>query len=208
MIPLLHKIAAGADRHDFFWGLMEMKRILLMLLAVFLCLNGCQKGNDELERVMSLRTKLLGSSCQFEAAVTADYGDKTCSFSVACTADQAGNLQFEVLRPATISGITGSISEGSGKLTFDDAALAFPLQADGLLSPVSGPWVLLQALRGGYVRHCVMEDGLLRVRVDDSFEDDALTLDIWLDGIIPVRGDIYEENRRILAIEVKSFVLQ
>ena len=157
---------------------------------------------------MSLRTKLLGSGCQFEASVTADYGDKTYSFEMACRVDKAGNLQFEVLQPDTISGITGSIADSGGKLTFDDSALAFPLQADGLLSPVSGPWVLLKALRGGYVRHCGMEEGLLRVRVDDSYDEDALTLDIWLDGGVPVRGDIYEENRRILVIEVKSFTIE
>ncbi len=185
-----------------------MKRIWMLALAVVLVLAGCRRENGELEQVMRLRTKLQSSACFFEATVTADYGDKTYSFSLRCTADAAGNLEFEVLEPETISGITGSISAAGGKLTFDDTALAFDLQADGLLSPVSGPWMMLGALRGGYVRHCGMEDGLLRVRVDDSYRDDALTLDIWLDGEAPVQGDIYEENRRILTIQVKNFALQ
>jgi len=36
----------------------------------------------------------------------------------------------------TISGITGSLSQNGGKLTFDDKALAFDVMADGLVSPV------------------------------------------------------------------------
>lgn len=185
-----------------------MKKRFLLLLAALVMLCGCGKENGSLEQVMLLRSKLLGTACGFEVTVTADYGDKTYTFSAACEADEQGNLRFTVTRPETIAGITGRLEKEGGKLTFDDTALAFDLQAEGLCSPLSGPWVLIQALRGGFVRHCTMEGELLRVRVDDSFRDDALTLDVWLEGEIPVRADIYEKNRRILALEVKDFAFR
>lgn len=179
-----------------------------MLLMALLC--GCSGSGGEFERAMALRTRLLnGQHCQFDAQITADFGDSTYCFLLSCQADEAGDVHFTVVEPEAIAGIAGLVQGQGGKLTFEEAALAFPLLADGILSPVSGPWVLVRALRSGYVRNAVTEDGLLRLRVDDSYEQDALTLDIWLDGEDrPVRADIYEENRRIMVLEVKNFQLQ
>lgn len=182
-----------------------MKKIGL-IMACFLLLLGCSKENGGLNKAMELRTSLLNSACRFEATITADFGDKTYTFTMECAADDQGNITFTVLAPESIAGISGTVQSQGGALTFDDTALAFPLEADGLLSPVSGPWVMIQALRSGYIRSCGQEEGLWRVTVDDSFQEDALTLDIWLDEEgLPVRADIYEENRRILAFEVKDF---
>lgn len=159
---------------------------------------------------MALRTGLLnGSGCQFEAQITADFGDKSYSFLLECQADAEGTVNFIVRQPEYIDGIAGSIQARSGKLVFDDKALAFPLIADGALSPISGPWIIVKALRSGYVRNCAEEDGLFRMTVDDSFSEDAFTLDIWLsDENGPIRADIYEANRRIMAIEIKNFQLK
>ena len=84
--------------------------------------------------------------------------------------------------------------------------MGFALQTDGLFSPVSAPWVFVRALRGGYVRYCGREDGLLRLTVDDSYEDDALTLDIWINGQgQPVQADIFENNQRILTLTIREY---
>ena len=185
-----------------------MKRIIVCLLfAAVLC--GCSTTEASFDRAMSLRTGLINAAgCKFEAEVTADYGDKVYTFVLSCQADQEGNIHFSVIEPEYISGIQGQISFEGGKLTFDDVALAFELQADGMLSPVSAPWVMIRALRGGYVRSCGIEEEYLRMTVDDSYEDDALKLDIWInEENAPVQADIYEGNRRILTICVRNFEL-
>ena len=126
-----------------------------------------------------------------------------------CQADAQGDLSFEVSAPETISGITGRIDDTGGKLTFDETALYFNLLADGQLSPVSAPWVLVSALRGGYLTSAGMEDGLLRVSVNDSYEDDALHLDIWLDNSnAPVKAEILFRERKILSLDVKNFRME
>lgn len=186
-----------------------MKKLVgVVLLLALLC--GCSGSNGGFERAMALRTRLLnGQLCQFDAQITADFGESTYTFVLNCQADGDGNVDFTVAEPVSIAGITGRIQGQGGKLTFDDTALAFPLLADGILSPVSGPWVLVRALRSGYVRNMTEEAELLRLRIDDSYETDALALDIWLDEQNgPVRADIYEENRRIMVLEVKNFQLQ
>lgn len=185
-----------------------MKRMLAVFFAVLL-LCGCSRGNGEFDRAMSLRTTLLNANgCCFTAKVTADFTDKTYTFIMHCQADRNGNLEFEVVDPDYLSDIGGEIASDGGKLIFDDTALAFDLHSDGLMSPVSAPWVLVRGLRSGYVRYCGQEDQFLRLTVDDSYEEDALMLDIWVGADNkPVQADIYENNQRILTILVSDYQL-
>ena len=182
---------------------------LSVLLIVLLFLSGCSGKQEELERAMTLRAKLLASECSFDAKITADYGDKLYVFAMTCQGDSRGNLAFTVTEPESIAGITGILSQDGGKLTFDDTALAFPLMADDQLTPVSAPWIFLKTLRGGYLASANMEEELLHLTIDDSYEEDALQLDIWLDGQnLPVQSDILYDGRRILTVQVSNFTLQ
>lgn len=172
-----------------------------------LLLSGCSGGKSRLDRAMKLRADLLGSGgCAFTADITADYGDKSYSFTLDCQSDSEGNVTFSVVRPETIAGISGTVSERGGKLTFDDAALDFGLLADGQVSPVSAPWILVHTLRSGYLTSCGEEDGFLRISIDDSYEEDALHLDVWLnESELPSRTEIVWQDRMILSMEVRSF---
>ena len=182
-----------------------MKRILSLLVCLVL-LAGCGSGKDGMDRAMALRSRLLGSGASFDAGITADYGDRTYTFGMACTLDSRGNLEFTVTQPELIAGITGALSADGGKLTFDGKALAFNLLADGQVSPISGPWILMHTLRSGYLTSCGWEEGRLRLAIDDSYEEDALHLDIWLDETdCPVRGEILWQGRRILSVAVENF---
>ncbi|MBQ7415531.1 MAG: hypothetical protein IJW14_00660 [Oscillospiraceae bacterium] len=183
-----------------------MRRIV-SIFALVVLLAGCGVNNSELDRAMVLRSKLLAaSSCSFQAVVTADFSDKTYTFTVACQADAQGNVTFAVEEPQTIAGITGSISAEGGKLTFDDKALAFELLADGQVTPVSAGWLLVRALRGGYVKACGADGDRIRLSIDDSYEENALHLEIWLgEGDLPVYAEILYKDRRFLSMEVKDF---
>ena len=182
-----------------------MKRIMAVLCLLVL-LTGCSGKNDELERAMALRAKMLAQKVQFDAEITADYGDKTYTFAANCETGSDGSLSFTVTAPQTIAGICGSISADSGKLIFDGKALSFPLLADGQITPVAAPWVLVKTLRNGYLTSCGIDGAYTRIAIDDSYADDALHLDIWLNGDdVPVRGEILWQGRRILSMEVKNF---
>lgn len=182
-------------------------KLLSAVLAV-LMLTGCGSKDTELERAMTLRAKLLPSSVSFDAEITADYGDEIHTFSVFCEGDNQGNLGFRVTDPETIADITGRIDAGKGKLTYRDTVLAFPLLAEDQLNPVSAPWIFYSTLRSGYLTSAGMEEDLLRLTIDDSYEEDALTVDIWLDAEdTPVRAEILYDGRRILTLKIENFTI-
>lgn len=183
---------------------MRRTGVVLMLLLV---LSGCAETNSELERGMALRSRLLkAEQVSFTADIAADYGDTIQLFSMDCVSDAKGNLTFTITAPETIAGITGSISDGEGKLTFDETALHFELLTDDQLNPASSPWILMKTLRSGYLTSAGMEEELLRLTIDDSYEDDALHLDIWLDDRDhPQRAEICYDGRTILTLTVKAF---
>ena len=182
-----------------------MKKVLPLLLAVVL-LTGCCQTPKEVERALALRTRLLqASSCAFDTEITADYGEILHVFRMNCTADAQGGVSFRVTAPESIAGISGTLSKQGGALTFDDTALYFELLADQQLSPVSAPWVLMKALRGGYISSAGVENGSLRISVDDSYEEDALNLEVWLDSEdIPQRADICYAGKRILSLNLEN----
>lgn len=182
-----------------------MKRLALVCLVLFL-LCGCSTNSADMDRAMALRGKLQQKEVSFDASITADYGDKVHTFALQCQGDTIGNMKFTVTAPESIAGITGTVAKGNGKLTFDEKILAFDILADDLISPVSGPWVLLQTLRSGYLTSCSNEGELLRVSIDDSYEKNALHLEVWLNHEdTPQQCEIYWQGRRLLSIDVKNF---
>ena len=184
-----------------------MKRFGAVILLV-LFLSGCGGASGEMNRSLMLREKLQKGSCVFTAKLTADYGDKLYIFTLNCVGDAQGDLSFTVEEPESISGITGRITGAGGELTFEDTALSFPLMADGQVTPVSGPWLLLKTLRSGYLSSAGMDGEYLRLCMDDSYRDDALHLDIWVNGEnMPVKAEILYSGRKILSLEVASFAI-
>ena len=182
-----------------------MKRwVVLILVVLFLC--GCSAGDEQMERALDLRTKLQRQSVSFDVEIIADYGDKTYTFGMECRSDALGDLNFTVTKPQTIAGISGTVAKGTGKLTFDDKMLAFDILADGLISPVSGPWVMMESLRSGYLTSCGRDAEGLRVTVDDSYAEKALHLDVWLDeNDLPKYCEVLWNGRRLLSMKVSSF---
>ena len=181
-----------------------MKRNSCLLVLLFL-LAGCS-SDDSLDKAMDLREKMNENICSFESHITADYGNTQQSFSMNCQTDADGNVIFSVVEPESIAGISGVISESGGKLTFDGKAVAVPLLAEGQLSPVSGPWLLIKALRGGYLSSCCMEGDRYHLSIDDSYEAQSMRLELWFDGDGCVTyAEIFWKDRMLLSMNIEKF---
>ena len=180
---------------------------IVTLFAAILLLSGCAGANGEMQRALGLRETLLAAEgCTFQATVTADYGDQVYTFTMLCSADKNGDMTFSVITPESISGVSGRITQSGGRLTFDDTALAFSPLAEGEISPVTAPWLFLRTLRSGYIRACGKDGDSLQVTVDDSYEADALQLDIWLSSAdVPQRAQVLWHGRRVLSLGIENF---
>lgn len=183
-----------------------MKR-LLAIIGVVLLLNGCSVGENEIDAVLSLRKQLeMGSSCEFDAIITADYTEEVYSFAMKCRQESGGDLCFTVTQPQSIAQISGSVSELGGRLSFEDNVLAFEMLADGVLSPISGPWILMRTIRGGYIQGASRSDNITCTQIDDSFRGKNLQVSLWTDAENqPLSAEILYDGKRILSIAVENF---
>lgn len=159
-----------------------------------------------MDRGMEMRRKMQSAGCSFRITVSADYSDMIHTFVMDCAADQQGNVTFTVTAPETIFGITGNLTAQSGFLTFDEEVLAFSMLADGQLSPVSAPWILISTLRGGYLRYYSETADGYRLTIDDSYEDRSMQVEVWLNSDdVPVFAEIIWQGQRILTMKVENF---
>lgn len=184
-----------------------MKRVIMsVLLLLFLC--GCS-GDSEMQRALDFRTEMEKAKlCTFDAVVSADYGDAIYTFQMQCRSESADELIFSVTDPTSISGISGKISGTEAFLTFDDHVLSFPPLADGQVTPVTAPWLFYQTLRSGYIVSCEKDGEDIRLIIDDSYQENPIRLDIWLDAeCVPTHCDILYSGKRILSLDVRNFLL-
>ena len=179
-----------------------MKR-LLPLLLVFL--TGCVGPDPAMETAIDLRTRCLSGPVSFETEVRADYITSIECFTLDCAFDGSGEMTFSVTEPEEIAGIRGTVRGTEGTMEFDETALAFPLLAEGRLSPLSAPWVLMKAIRSGCIIAAGTEGEGVHVIIDDSYADNALSVDLWLEEGRVTEAEIAWEGRRCVTMTVEDF---
>ena len=185
-----------------------MKRLLSILL-ISVTLSGCSISENDINQVIGLRTKLQnGDQCSFDTCITVDYGESLSSFELSCKIDDQQNWEITVIRPQTIAGITCRIAGEKGQLTFDDKAVAFEMIADGQITPISAPWLVMKALAGGYINSTVVKNDGLVVRIDDSYSDFLFSVDLWLnENNIPYFAEIVWQGKRIVSMDINNFTI-
>lgn len=183
-----------------------MRAMTAILICVAILLTGCAGSNTTVDKAIKLRNEIENSNgCAFHTTVTADYGEKIYIFSMDCQTDKEGNLTFTVTKPDTIAGIAGQISAAGGALTFEDQVLAFQTMADGLVTPVTAPWILMKTLKSGYLKGCAESGDGYEISADDSYADGALHLLINVKDNLPTSGEIFWNGGRVLTMTVEEF---
>ena len=182
-------------------------RVIASVVCCLFLLSGCSFQKNSLDQVITMRRDLQEcNGCVFNVVITADYGEEVYSFGMDCEMDGAGTVDFTVMEPRSIAGISGCISNEGGAITFENTVLAFQTIADDLITPVTAPWVLMQSLRSGYLKGCSESDDGFSISIDDSYKENALYLNVQTDkNVHPVFAEIYWQGRRILSIIVEDF---
>lgn len=185
-----------------------MKRILALLLLSFL-LFGCDAGRADADSGLSLRNALQSASgCTFQCDVTADYGDSITRFVMACVWDRGGEMTFTVQSPQTIADITGKMSAKGGTLTFDDKVLLVQPLAEGQLTPICGPWLMVRTLQGGIIRASGKMTNGVEIIYDDVYNSEPFQMITSLDESgYPVNCEFIWQGQQILTVKVEDFTI-
>ena len=183
-----------------------MKR-LIVVICLLASLSGCQQSEHELDRALLLRNKTVSANqCSFFASISAEYDNEVYTFDLICKEEKDNDMSFAVIKPDTITGISGTIDESSGKLTFDDEILAFELMIDNRLSPISAPWLMLHLLKSGYIAACGKEGDGIHIQLEDTYAGEKVLIDLYTDNENnPIRADILWKGQRRLSIIVKEY---
>ena len=189
---------------------MLRKKLALILLSLSLFLSGCSAGSPA-QPPLTFRTALLqAGGCSFTAAITADYGETTASFTLACTYSPEDGAALTVEEPESIAGIQAKVRDTAAYVSFGETQLGLGSLADGNLAPLAAPYVLGQCWAGEYIDSTGMEDGLLRTTYRMGYEEQELIVDTWFseEPTAPVRAEISFAGRMVLRAELSDFSLE
>ena len=167
---------------------------------------GCTGPDPAMEAALELRTRCLAAeTVSFRTDIRADYITQFEEFSLECQVGRDGAAAFRVLEPEDIADIRGTVRGDEGTVGYDGTVLAYPLLADGRLSPVSGPWMVMKAIRSGCILAAGQEGEKIHVTIDDSYADNALTVELWLEEGAVTEAEIAWEGRRVLSMTFDGF---
>ena len=181
----------------------RLAAILAILSCVLLC--GCSGDDAAVQPALDFRTSLLNAGgCTFSADVTADYGEDFCSFSADCAFDGKDGT-ITVTAPEEIEGISASISGETAQLSFDGLTLALDDLGEGHAAPLTLPWLFGSAWKSDYISSVCKDGSAYRVTILKGYGDDTLQIDTWLEGGIPLSGEVSYQGSRLLAVTFRDF---
>ena len=180
---------------------------LMMTLALLPSCGRGEKKSDDL--ALSMRTHYLAlQSCEASGEVTADYGERTYTYSASFSGNGLEG-RMEITAPENIAGTAVSWSDGGTVLEYEGASLETgELSPDGL-SPVDGfPLILECCTRGAILESCREDlDGTDTLRVGlqnpDLPADAESRVDLWVDpeDFTMLRAEVSYGGRTVLTFE-------
>ena len=189
-------------------------RKLLLCVPMILLLAGCSpaKVSQAEELALGLRGEYLEmTACSAHLAVTADYGQRVYDYEMDA-ALEGEELTLTLTAPETVAGMTAHLSQGEGQLEYDGVWVETgTLDEDGL-TPLGAFSAMLEAIRGGYITACCLEEEgtLLRLDCGDptASPGKGREVTLWLDVSTRnlVRGEIRVDGYRVIVCECTNFV--
>lgn len=176
----------------------------LFVLSALIFLPGCGGGPGPEELAGQVQESFLASQeILFAADIRADYGDRTCDYSVSFEYGPDGGV-MTVAEPAIIAGVTVRFTADGATLSYDGAEVFTGEILPGGMSPVEAVPMLPGLWRDGLVTEAVFEklngEECLAVlfRVDERVESRTwFSKDAWL----PLRSEVYLDGYTVIGCD-------
>jgi hypothetical protein len=180
---------------------------MVAALALLACLvfTGCGKEGG-VSGAIEFRAQLVrAGGCSFTAEVTADFGDEVYAFTLQCESDADGTTDITIIQPETLAGITATVTDSGGQITYDGMAVDFGLLASGDVIPAAAPAIVVSCWGQEYIESAGPEEGLERVTYTKGFDDKQLTADTWFENGVPICAELCYNGQRILKLTITDF---
>ena len=179
-----------------------------ILLCICVLFTACGTESQTLSPAIEFRAALVrAGGCTFRAEVRADFGDTVASFCMDCDAEADGILRLTLTAPETLAGITATVTDAGGKITYDGMALDFGLMAGGNVIPAAAPALAVDCWIREYIASAGQEEERYRVTYEKDFDEKRLVVDTWFENGIPFYAEVCYNNQRILKLELSDFKL-
>lgn len=123
------------------------------------------------------------------------------NFSLQCTADAEGTTRFTVLAPETLEGITATVTQQGGQITYDGMAMDFGLLANGNVSPAAAPALAANCWLSAYIVSAATGEAVYQ----QDFDEKALTVTTWFENNIPIFAEVCYNQQRVLDMTLSDF---
>ena len=182
------------------------RTFVCILLCLLLCLSACGGEDNAVSTAIEFRAALVqANGCSFQAEIEADLGKETQRFTVSCDFAADGTAKLTLLAPETISGITATVTENGGKITYDGIAVDFGLLANGEVVPAAAPAIVAQCWASEYISAAGYEEELCRVTYEKGFDEKTLLMDTWFENEVPICAEVCYNQNRILRLTISDF---
>ena len=162
-----------------------------------------------MQQALDFRAALLQSGgCQFQAAVTADYGEQIFEFTLDCAYTPENGAKMTVVTPESIAGITAVVTPGGASIEYDGASFALGKLAGGHLAPMALPELLGRCWCSEYILAAGTSQDGWRLTCVSGYDSDELRVDTWLDDAgQPEYCEISYDGQMLLRAELTAFQL-
>lgn len=182
-----------------------MRRIITaIILCLFLC--GCVEKENAVSEAVEFRAALVqAGGCSYIAEICADFGERVETFTVSCRSLADGTTEMTVLLPKSLEGLTATVSDSGGKITYDGMAMDFGLLADDSLAPAAAPALMVECWSSEYIAYGGMEEGRYRTGYEKGFDEAAVKVDTWFENHLPIYAEVCYNDMRILRLTITEF---
>lgn len=178
------------------------------MMTVLLLLCGCKSTESYLEDAIEFRSSLVqAGGCSFRAEITADFTDYVEMFTVDCDCDADGTTRLTIVSPENLQGITATVTDRGGKITFEGMAVDFGLLADGNLIPAAAPAIAVTCWSSEYIASAGTVDTLYRVTYEKDFQQKRVDVDTCFKNGLPISSEICYNNQNMLKFTITEFKL-
>lgn len=182
--------------------------LAVLMMTVLLLLCGCKSTETCLDDAIEFRAALVqAGGCSFRAQITADFSDYVETFTLDCDCDADGTARLELIEPDALQGITATVSDRGGKITYDGLSVDFGLLAEGNVIPAAAPAIAVSCWSGEYIASAGEADGIYCVTYEKDFEQRRVRVDTCFKNGLPISAEVCYNNQNILQITITEFNL-